>query len=98
MRIADGKPRPAIIIQSDHVRTPTHVIVCPFTTTLLDAPLYRLAVEPTDQNRLIARSQLMLNRLSAVRLTHVDGVIGALDPIDLERLSMALLLILDLDG
>ncbi len=85
-------------MQSDHVPTPTHVIVCPFTTTLLDAPLYRLAIEPTDRNRLTNRSQLMLNRLTAVRLAHVGGVIGTLDPFDLERLSLALLLILDLDA
>ena len=43
-----GKPRPAVIIQSDFFNdTHASVLVCPFTSALSDAPLFRIDVEQT---------------------------------------------------
>jgi mRNA interferase MazF len=42
-----GKPRPALVIQSDHFDATATVAVLLISSTLVDAPLIRLAVEPT---------------------------------------------------
>ncbi|WP_183328281.1 type II toxin-antitoxin system PemK/MazF family toxin [Halomonas cerina] len=41
-----GKPRPALIIQSDQFAGTASVTVLLLTSTLVDAPLIRLDVEP----------------------------------------------------
>ena len=42
-----GKPRPATVVQSD-LFNPTHasVVVCPITSDLADAPLFRVPTSP----------------------------------------------------
>jgi len=62
-----GKPRPALVIQSD-LFNPTHssLVICPITSHLLDAPLFRLTLKPTSENGLKNESQLMIDKLAAV--------------------------------
>lgn len=45
-----GKPRPALVIQSDHFGLTATVTVLLISGTLVDAPLIRLTVEPTAEN------------------------------------------------
>jgi mRNA interferase MazF len=42
-----GKPRPALVVQSD-LFNPTHasVTICPITSDCVDAPLFRLTLPP----------------------------------------------------
>lgn len=42
-----GKPRPAVVVQSD-LFNPTHasITLCPITSDCVDAPLFRLALPP----------------------------------------------------
>jgi mRNA interferase MazF len=43
-----GRPRPALIVQADLFNeTHASVTVVPVTSTLVDAPLFRLTVEPS---------------------------------------------------
>ena len=48
-----GKPRPAAVVQSD-IFNPTHasITLCPITSHLVDAPLFRLSLQPTTENGL----------------------------------------------
>jgi mRNA interferase MazF len=48
-----GKPRPALIIQAD-IFNDIHssVTVVPLTTTIIDAPLFRITLDPSRQNGL----------------------------------------------
>jgi mRNA interferase MazF len=39
-----SKPRPALVIQDHRFNATDSVTVCPFTTTVVDAPLLRVAV------------------------------------------------------
>lgn len=94
VRVADGKPRPAVVVQDDQFETPVDVIVCPFTTTLLDAPIYRLHVLATPENGLRSDSQLMVDKIGPARRDRVDEVVGRLGPSDLERLTEAMAIIL----
>ena len=49
-----GKPRPAVIVQSDWLIATDRVLVALLTSALVDAPLYRLTIEPSDANGLKA--------------------------------------------
>jgi len=63
-----GKPRPAVIVQSDAFN-PTHesYSIVPTSTTLLAAPIYRLTIEPSASNGLRRVSQLAVDKLTVVR-------------------------------
>ena len=95
--IAAGKPRPAVIVQADRVQTREEVLVCPFTTHLIDADLYRPTVLPTDSNGLKAPSQMMTDKIAPAVIGRIGSVIGRLDSADILRLNVALALVLDID-
>ena len=46
-----GKPRPGLVIQADPFADLPAVTVLPITSTLLEAPLLRIAVAPTPTKR-----------------------------------------------
>lgn len=73
-----GKPRPAVIVQDDRFDTDS-VTVCPLTTDPIEAPLFRLPVEPSEQNGLKARSRLMVDKLTTVPRAKLGNRVGALD-------------------
>ncbi len=61
----DGKPRPAVVVQTDLLNdTHASVVVCLITSSLVDAPLLRLTVEPSERNGLRRRSQVMVDKLA----------------------------------
>ena len=62
-----GKPRPALVIQTDHfVEHPT-VTILPVTSTLVDAPLLRITVPPSAENGLRKPSQVMVDKAMTVK-------------------------------
>ncbi|WP_174280570.1 type II toxin-antitoxin system PemK/MazF family toxin [Sphingomonas bacterium] len=98
MTVAQGKPRPAVIIQSSVVATPGSLIICPLTSFLIEAPIYRPTILPTPANGLKMPSQLMVDRITFAREERIANVIGSLDADDLERLDLTLVILLDLGG
>ena len=57
-----GKPRPAVVVQADRwLQAHPSVTLCPLTSTLRQAPLVRIAVEPSRRNGLRKPSQLMVD-------------------------------------
>lgn len=94
-----GKPRPAVIVQSDLFNaTHSSLLVCLLTTELIDAPLFRMTLEPSADNGLRARSQIMVDKLLALRRDRIRERIGVLDDEGLLRLNRSLALILGLAG
>ena len=88
-----GKPRPALVIQSDLFNeTHASVTVVPLTSTLVDAPIFRLTVEPSPANGLRSLSQLMIDKITTVSRTRIAQNIGRLDDDLLLRVSRALAL------
>ena len=60
-----AKPRPALIIQaSETLPYRDSVTVCLFTTDLIDAPLFRVRIEPTPGNGLKEPSDVMADWLA----------------------------------
>ena len=55
-----GKPRPALVIQSDLFDEHPSVTVLPVTSELRDTPLFRITIEPNAENGLQKPSQVMV--------------------------------------
>ena len=91
-----GKPRPAVVIQSDWLGDTDSVLVCLFTSTLRDAPFYRLTVEPTPENGLQVVSQVMVDKIMAVRRDKCSTVVGRLDDTTILVLNRMLALVVGL--
>jgi mRNA interferase MazF len=62
-----GKPRPALIIQSDKFDEHATVTVLLVSSSLIDAPLFRIAVEPDEDNGLKKSSQIMVDKAMTVK-------------------------------
>lgn len=67
-----------------------------FTSTLRDAPFYRLTVEPTPENGLQVVSQIMVDKIMAVRRDKCSAVIGRLDDATTLALNRMLALVIGL--
>jgi mRNA interferase MazF len=92
-----GKPRPTLILQSDLFNeTHSSITVAPITSTLVDAPLFRLTLEPSGDNGLKSVSQLMIDKITTVRRDRMGRKIGLLDDDAMIRVSRAVLLWLGL--
>jgi mRNA interferase MazF len=74
-----GKPRPAVVVQSDWLGGTDSVLVSLMTSTLRDAPLFRLTISPTPTNKLKATSQIMVDKVMAYPRRKCGKVIGQLD-------------------
>lgn len=86
-----GKPRPAVVVQADRwLQAHPSVTLCPVTSTIRQAPLVRIAVEPSPRNGLRKPSQLMADKLFTVPLAAVGEVVGQLEPDVLVDLDLAL--------
>jgi len=74
-----GKPRPALIIQSDQFDGTGSVTVLLVSGTLVDAPLIRLTVQPTEGNGLRKPSQIMIDKAMTVRRDKLAEPFGRID-------------------
>ncbi len=74
-----GKPRPALVIQSDFLADTDSVLVCLVTSTLRDSPLYRLDLPAVGATGLREQSQVMVDKIMAVRRDRCGPVIGRID-------------------
>ncbi len=92
-----GKPRPAVIVQTDALPAAhASVVVCQMTSDGDDAPDFRLVVEPTEQNGLRTRSHVMADKPVTIRRARIGRKIGQLDERDLARLNIALAFVMGL--
>ena len=74
-----GKPRPALVVQSDLFERTATVTVLLLTPALADAPLIRLTVRPTSENGLLKPSQVQIDKAMSVKRDRVGAAIGRLD-------------------
>jgi mRNA interferase MazF len=74
-----GKPRPALVVQSDHFDGTATVTVLLVSSTLVDAPLLRVTVQPTPENGLRRSSQVMVDKAMTIRREKLGAPFGRLD-------------------
>ena len=83
-----GKPRPALVVQSDLFnRTHASVTICPITSDCVDAPLFRLTLPPGARTGLRAVSQVMVDKIVSVPRTAITGEIGQCDDREIEAVD-----------
>jgi mRNA interferase MazF len=87
---AYGKPRPAVIIQSDRYEAMESVTFLPMTSEVLPKQVFRVTVAPSAENGLEAQSQIIADKCSTLPLTKVGKVFGHLGATDLGRVERAL--------
>jgi mRNA interferase MazF len=92
-----GKPRPALVVQSDRFN-PTHasVTICPITSGCVDAPLFRLTLPPGARTGLAKVSQVMIDKIVSVPRGAISGEIGTCDETELAAVEGGLRRWLDL--
>ena len=92
-----GKPRPAVIVQTDAIPAKhTSVVVCQMTSECNDAPDFRVTIEPTEQNGLRVKSQVMADKPVTIRRERIGRRIGRLDSKDIARVNIALAFVIGL--
>lgn len=87
-----GKPRPALIVQSDLLTDLDSVVVCPVTSDLRNA-VFRVTIEPNPANGLQILSQVMVDKLSTLPRSKISKPFGHLDSNRMKAVERALLLV-----
>lgn len=86
-----GKPRPALVIQSDlFAQLTSTVTVALLTSTQVDAPLLRIPIEPSQMNGLRQPSDVMIDQIFSARTRRIGDVFGHLSDADLVAVNRAL--------
>lgn len=92
-----GKPRPAVIVQTDALPAGhASVIVCQMTSEYGDAPDLRVTIDPTENNGLRVRSQIMADKPVTLRRERIGRLIGRLEDRDMARINIALAFVMGL--
>jgi mRNA interferase MazF len=94
-----GKPRPAVVLQSDRLEHVLEsVIVALLTTSQEGGRVIRVAVDPTTDNSLQHPSRVMVDKLYTVPLHRISQRTGGqIDVETLRRVDRALMIMLGLD-
>ena len=91
-----GKPRPAVVIQSDLFDEHPSVTLLPLTSDLRDTPLFRITIDPSAENGLRQRSQIMIDKIQTVPRAKVGPSLGRLSDDEQIAVNRSLMLFLGL--
>jgi mRNA interferase MazF len=83
-----GKPRPALVMQTDAFSEHPSITVLLVSSSWIDAPLLRVGVQPTPENGLQKPSQVMVDKVMTIKRDKVGPAFGRLDAnamIEVER-------------
>ena len=72
------------------------MVVCQLTSELVDAPDFRVTIEPRPENGLRLKSQVMADKPVTIRRERIGRTIGRLGKQDMARLGVALAFVLGL--
>ncbi len=87
-----GKPRPAVVLQSDLFNaTHASVTLCPVTSQAAEAALFRIALKPSVANGLKSESQAMADKITTLRRGRIGTIIGRLEPDEMARVEAAVM-------
>ena len=93
-----GKVRPNVVVQSN-LLNPTHasVLVCLLQSSYLTGGnAFRIPVSPAAGNGLDRPSEIMVDKVAALRADRIRSVIGLLDDETMTAIDRALLVVLGL--
>ena len=73
-----GKPRPALVVQSDKFNEDhATVTVLLVSSQLVDAPLFRITLQPDAQNNLERPSQILVDKTMTIRRERLGKAFGS---------------------
>ena len=73
-----GKPRPALVVQSDKFNdTHATLTVLLVSSELVDAPLFRITVQPDERNRLQKPSQILVDKAMTIKRDKLGAAFGS---------------------
>src|SRR5476651_2442632 len=86
-----GKPRPAVVVQSDSF-TATHdsVTLCLITSHTIATPMFRVSLPPGERTGLASSSQVMVDKVVTVPRGAIVRHIGSCDAVHLDAIDNAL--------
>jgi len=87
-----GKPRHALVVQSDYFSEHPSVSILPITSELRQTPLFRIDAEPDANHGLLQHSQIMVDKIQTVPIEKIGKVIGVLDDATMIEVNRALAL------
>jgi mRNA interferase MazF len=93
---AYGKPRPALVIQSDLFQKHPSLTILPITSELRPIETFRIAAEPTERNGLRAPSQIMVDKAHTIPRDKAGAPFGKLESRTLTAVDRALAVFLGL--
>jgi mRNA interferase MazF len=94
-----GKPRPALVVQSDLFnQTHASILLCPITTDIRDLPLIRATLPPDRGNGLKTVSQVMVDKVTAVSRERIRQKAGRISANRMEEVNRLLRLWLTLEA
>lgn len=85
-----GKPRPALVVQSDLFDEHPSVTILPVTSELRQLPLFRVPVNPSEANGLNKHSEIMIDKTQTVSREKIGEVFGHLAEEDMLAVSRSL--------
>jgi mRNA interferase MazF len=91
-----GKPRPALIIQSNLFDVHPSLTILPMTSELHDVPLFRITVEPNSKNNLRHTSQIMIDKTHTIPREKASEPFGRVDEELMLKINRALMVFLGL--
>jgi mRNA interferase MazF len=92
-----GKPRPAVVVQSDMFNaTHASVVLCPISSELTGLNLFRVKAAASKMSGIQTASEIMVDKMGAVVAGRIRQRIGRLSPAQMEIVDSALRLWLDL--
>ena len=91
-----GKARPALVVQSDLFAEHPSVTLLLMSRSLVDAPLIRITVVPSEQNGLRMPSQIAVDKMFTVRREKIGRPIGHLEDELMVAVNRSLLVFLGL--
>lgn len=85
-----GKPRPALIIQSDLFSEHPSLTILPVTSELRGTPLFRIPIKPTESNGLRKPSEVMVDKIQTVPREKIGDVFGHMAEEDMLAINRTL--------
>jgi mRNA interferase MazF len=93
-----GKPRPALVLQSNVFSATESVVVALITSAQHpEAPLFRKAVVPCDGNGLRQASDVMIDKLVSLPRKKLSKAIGHLSSTEMASITASLALFLGME-
>lgn len=86
-----GKARPALVVQSELFAGHPSTSLLLMSSELVDAPLLRITVQPSEQNGLHAVSQVAIDKIFTVKREKVGKVVGQIEEETMVAVNRALL-------